>query len=144
MAKWVCEIDDADRIPEFVARAWTTALSGRPGPVIVALPENMLRAAVTQPACGPITLAEPALSHAQKAQLQACLQVSKRPVVLYGGSGWTIAAARQLERFACPITFRLWRLLGSMTFVTITTHVLSAMPGLACLAISKPCCVRLT
>ena len=100
VAKWVCEIDDADRIPEFVARAWTTALSGRPGPVIVALPENMLRAAVTQPACGPITLAEPALSHAQKAQLQACLQASKRPVVLYGGSGWTTAAARQLERFA--------------------------------------------
>ena len=89
VAKWVCEIDDADRIPELVARAWTTALSGRPGPVIVALPENMLRAAVTQPACGPITLAEPALSHAQKAQLQACLQASKRPVVLYGGSGWT-------------------------------------------------------
>ncbi|MGB0198295.1 MAG: thiamine pyrophosphate-binding protein, partial [Candidatus Puniceispirillaceae bacterium] len=45
VAKWVCEIDDADRIPELVARAWTTALSGRPGPVIVALPENMLRAA---------------------------------------------------------------------------------------------------
>ena len=60
----------------------------------------MLRAAVTQPACGPIKVAEPALSHAQKAQLQACLQASKRPVVLYGGSGWTTAAARQLERFA--------------------------------------------
>ena len=100
VAKWVCEIDDVDRIPELVARAWTTSLSGRPGPVIVALPENMLRAAATQPACGPITLAEPALSHAQKAQLQACLQASKRPVVLYGGSGWTTAAARQLETFA--------------------------------------------
>ena len=100
IAKWVCEIDDADRIPELVARAWTTALSGRPGPVIVALPENMLRAAVTQPACGPINVAEPALSHAQKAQLQVFLQASKRPVVLYGGSGWTTVAARQLEIFA--------------------------------------------
>ena len=100
VAKWVCEIDDANRIPELVARAWTTALSGRPGPVIVALPENMLRAAVSQPACGPIKVAEPALSHAQKAQLQVYLQASKRPVVLYGGSGWTTAAARQLEIFA--------------------------------------------
>ena len=100
IAKWVCEIEDADRIPELVARAWTTSLSGRPGPVVLALPENMLRAAPTQLACGPITLAEPALSHAQKAQLQACLKTSKRPVVLYGGSGWTSAAARKLEAFA--------------------------------------------
>ena len=100
VAKWVCEINDANRIPELVARAWTTALSGRPGPVIVALPENMLRAAVTQPACGPVRVAEPALSDAQKQELQACLQASKRPLVLYGGSGWTKTAARQLESFA--------------------------------------------
>ena len=100
VAKWVCEIDDANRIPELVARAWTMALSGRPGPVIVALPENMLRAAVTQPACGPVRVAEPALSDAQKQELQACLQASKRPLVLYGGSGWTKTAARQLETFA--------------------------------------------
>ena len=100
VVKWVCEIDDANRIPELVARAWTTALSGRPGPVIVALPENMLRAAVTQPACGPVRVAEPALSDAQKQELQACLQASKRPLVLYGGSGWTKTAARQLETFA--------------------------------------------
>jgi len=83
-----------------VARAWTTALSGRPGPVIVALPENMLRAAVTQPACGPVRVAEPDLSDAQKQELQACLKASKRPLVLYGGSGWTKTAARQLETFA--------------------------------------------
>ena len=100
VAKWVCEIDDANRIPELVARAWTTALSGRPGPVIVAMPENMLQAAVTKRACGPVKVAEPALSHAQKAKLQAYLQASKRLVVLYGGSGWTGVAARQLETFA--------------------------------------------
>ena len=100
VAKWVFEIDDANRIPELVARAWTTALNGRPGPVIVALPENMLRAAVTQPVCGPVRVAEPALSDAQKQELQACLQASKRPLILYGGSGWTKTAARQLETFA--------------------------------------------
>ena len=100
VAKWVCEIDDADRIPELIARAWTTALSGRPGPVIVALPENMLRAASARPPCGPVKVPEPALSSAQITQLQDYLRAAQRPVVLYGGSGWTVTAARQLETFA--------------------------------------------
>ena len=100
VAKWVCEIDDADRIPELIARAWTTALSGRPGPVIVALPENMLRAASARPPCGPVKVPEPALSSAQITQLQDYLCAAQRPVVLYGGSGWTATAARQLETFA--------------------------------------------
>ena len=100
VAKWVCEIDDADRIPELMARAWTTALSGRPGPVIVALPENMLRAASARPPCGPVKVPEPALSSAQITQLQDYLCAAQRPVVLYGGSGWTATAARQLETFA--------------------------------------------
>ena len=96
----MCEIDDADRIPELIARAWTTALSGRPGPVIVALPENMLRAASARPPCGPVKVPEPALSSAQITQLQDYLSAAQRPVVLYGGSGWTVTAARQLETFA--------------------------------------------
>jgi len=100
VAKWACEIDDADRIPELIARAWTTALSGRPGPVIVALPENMLRAASSRPPCGPVKVPEPALSSAQITQLQDYLGAAQRPVVLYGGSGWTVTAARQLEIFA--------------------------------------------
>jgi len=100
VAKWVVEIDDADRIPELVARAWTAALSGRPGPVVVALPENMLRAPTAQKPCGPVVLPAPDLSSAQKDQLQACLRAAKRPVVLYGGSGWSSAAARNLEAFA--------------------------------------------
>ena len=100
VAKWVCEIDYADRIPELIARAWTTALSGRPGPVIVALPENMLRAASARPPCGPVKVPEPALSSVQITQLQDHLCAAQRPVVLYGGSGWTATAARQLETFA--------------------------------------------
>ena len=100
VAKWVCEIDNADRIPELIARAWTTALSGRPGPVIVALPENMLRAASLRPPCGPVKVPEPALSSAQITQLQDYLRDAQRPVVLFGGSGWTVTAARQLETFA--------------------------------------------
>jgi len=100
VAKWVCEIDNVDRIPEMVARAWTTALSGRRGPVVVALPEDMLRAVTSRQACGPVLVPEPALSAAQKAQLSAMLSNAKKPVLLYGGSGWSSAAARQLEDFA--------------------------------------------
>ncbi len=62
MAKWVVEIDDADRIPELVSRAWTTALSGRRGPVVVALPEDMLTQQTSARACGPVTIPEPAPS----------------------------------------------------------------------------------
>ncbi len=61
MAKWVTEIDRVERIPELVARAWTTALSGRPGPVVVALPEDVLSAeADVAPLAGPARIVQPA------------------------------------------------------------------------------------
>jgi acetolactate synthase-1/2/3 large subunit len=100
VAKWAVEIDDADRIPEIMSRAWSTALSGRPGPVIVALPEDMLRAPTTAQACRPIRTPSPDISAAQRDELIALLGNAKRPLVLYGGSGWSQNAARQLEQFA--------------------------------------------
>ena len=61
MAKWAVEIDAAERIPEIVARAWTTALNGRPGPVVVALPEDVLTALTNAlPLTSPTRVAEPA------------------------------------------------------------------------------------
>ena len=61
MAKWAVEIDDVDRIPEILARAWTTALTGRPGPVVIALPEDMLTSLTeAAPLAGPARIAEPA------------------------------------------------------------------------------------
>ena len=65
VAKWVVEIDDANRIPEIMSRAWTTALSGRPGPVVVALPEDMLTARVSAKACAPVNIPAPDISAKQ-------------------------------------------------------------------------------
>jgi acetolactate synthase-1/2/3 large subunit len=99
-AKWVGEVQDADRLPEYVARAFHTAMQGRPGPVVLALPEDMLRAPTAAPALPRI---DPALSApAPEALLELCrlLATAKRPVVIAGGSGWTAAACEALERFA--------------------------------------------
>ncbi|XDZ63137.1 thiamine pyrophosphate-dependent enzyme [Alphaproteobacteria bacterium LSUCC0396] len=100
VAKWVVEIDDADRIPEIMSRAWATALSGRPGPVVVALPEDMLTAPTSAKACAPVNIPAPDISPAQRDQLAGLLMAARRPLILYGGAGWTSDAARQLEAFA--------------------------------------------
>lgn len=89
LAKWATEIDDASRIPEVLARAWRVALSGRAGPVVIALPEDMLVEEVTAP---PLT-APPAPAEAAPgpglAEARAMLESAQRPLVLAGGSGWT-------------------------------------------------------
>ncbi|MDC1382695.1 thiamine pyrophosphate-binding protein [Candidatus Puniceispirillum sp.] len=100
VAKLVVEIDCPDRIPEIISRAWTTALSGRPGPVVVALPEDMLTARSSAKPCLPVIIPAPDISLFQRDQLDHFLSGAKRPIVLYGGSGWTADAARQLESFA--------------------------------------------
>ncbi len=100
VSKWAVEIDDVERIPEIMSRAWTTALSGRPGPVVVALPENILTAVTTAKPCLAVTIPAPDISSLQRDQIVTLLGEAKRPVVLYGGGGWTEYAARQLEAFA--------------------------------------------
>ena len=101
MAKWVAQIDDAARLQEYVSRAYRVAMSGRPGPVVLALPEDMLTDALTPPPAprravparyGPGTEAE--------AALRAHLSQATRPLVIAGGGGWTAAARDMLARFA--------------------------------------------
>jgi acetolactate synthase-1/2/3 large subunit len=99
-AKWVGEVQDADRLPEYVARAFHTAVQGRPGPVVLALPEDMLRGLTTSPA---LARAEPALAAASPEAmlaLRGLLAAAHRPFVIVGGSGWTADACESLERFA--------------------------------------------
>lgn len=100
VAKWAIEIEEASRIPEIISRAWITALSGRPGPVVIALPEDMLTSTISTKPCLPVKIPAPDISHSQIHHLTKILGEAKRPVVLYGGSGWTKDAARQLEAFA--------------------------------------------
>ncbi|MFL6717907.1 MAG: thiamine pyrophosphate-binding protein [Burkholderiaceae bacterium] len=100
LAKWVAEIDDIRRIPEFVARAFQCATSGRPGPVVLALPEDVLdgSAAVSDaPAYEPVASAA---SAAQEAALAAELAKARRPLVIVGGSNWIGQAAADLAEFA--------------------------------------------
>jgi acetolactate synthase-1/2/3 large subunit len=100
MAKWVGEVHDPHRLPEYVARAFHTALQGRPGPVVLVLPEDML----TQPTSSPVL---PRMEPAQAwpapgglRDLRAMLLAAQRPFVIAGGSGWDTEGAKALERFA--------------------------------------------
>jgi acetolactate synthase-1/2/3 large subunit len=100
LAKWVAEIDDTARIPEYIARAFRVATSGRPGPVVLALPEDMLSASVDVPdRAGPIPDARPDLSAPARAAMEL-LATAERPLVVVGGPHWSAEAARDLARFA--------------------------------------------
>ena len=99
-AKWVGEVQSADRLPEYVARAFHVAMQGRPGPVVLALPEDMLRQATTAPVLPRIEPALAAPAPAALAELRALLAAAERPFVIAGGGGWTADACTALERFA--------------------------------------------
>ena len=99
-AKWVVDIDDAARIPELVTRAFAVATSGRPGPVVVALPEDMLRDMVEAPAAKP---AMPVPTHpgvAQIAELGALLEKARKPLAILGGTRWTARSVEDFTAFA--------------------------------------------
>ena len=108
MAKRVERIDDVARIPEYVARAFATAMNGRPGPVVLVLPEDMLAAPVVAHAVTglkPQALARVEAVHAWSdpgslRTLRSMLLQSERPLVIAGGGGWTVQAAQALQRFA--------------------------------------------
>ena len=100
VAKWAAQIDRAERIPEYVARAYRVATSGRPGPVVLALPEDMLasRAEVADAPRVEVVPVHP--SAAQMRELASLLARARRPLVVLGGSGWSAAASADLARFA--------------------------------------------
>ncbi len=100
LAKWAVEIEDADRVPEIVARAFAVAQSGRPGPVVIALPEDMLTAP-TEALAGPaLRIPRPAPSPDALDEIRARLTAATAPLVLAGGGGWTDAGRRALRAFA--------------------------------------------
>lgn len=100
MAKWVTEIDDAARIPEIVARAFRVAMQGRPGPVVVALPEDMLVDRVAVADAPRVEPAETWPGLTDMARLQKLLWAAERPFVILGGSRWDERACREMVRFA--------------------------------------------
>jgi acetolactate synthase-1/2/3 large subunit len=101
MAKWAVEIDDGERLPEIVARAWKTATTGRPGPVVVALPEDMLSAAVAAPPLrGPARYTEAAPDAGAIETTRAMLAAAERPLIVYGGCDWNASGRAALQAFA--------------------------------------------
>ncbi|WP_374582524.1 thiamine pyrophosphate-binding protein [Pseudoduganella sp.] len=100
MAKWVAQIDRADRIPEYIARAFQVATSGRPGPVVLALPEDMLTTKASVADTRAYVPSQGAPSAAQIAQLRQMLAEAKRPLVLLGGGGWNAQATADIRRWA--------------------------------------------
>jgi len=100
MAKWVGEVQDANRLPEYIARAFHTAMQGRPGPVVLVLPEDML----TTPTAAPVLpRVEPAQAWPAPGALRSVrtlLLAAERPFVIVGGSGWDAKACEALQRFA--------------------------------------------
>lgn len=105
VAKLVERIDDATRIPEYVQRAYATAMSGRPGPVVLVLPEDMLTQTVPQQlwslpsALGPTQPVPIGLAPSVVANIQAALQHARKPLVILGGGGWTPQAARDVQHW---------------------------------------------
>ena len=102
MAKRVERIDEARRIPEYVARAFATAMNGRPGPVVLVLPEDMLTQAVdaSVQALPRVEAVEAWSDPGSLRTLREMLLASQRPFVIAGGGGWTPQAAQALQRFA--------------------------------------------
>ena len=112
LAKWVSEVDQTERLPEYLCRAFHVATSGRPGPVVLALPEDMLSAEVDVPDLAPTAPARMAVSGDDIAEIMANVSRAKHPLVVVGGSGWSDNAALNLQTFAekqglpVAVTFR--------------------------------------
>ncbi len=101
MAKWVVEIDDVDRLPEILSRAWTRAVTGRPGPVVVALPEDMLTSTTdAAPLGGALDIPEAAPAPATMARMRELLAGAKRPLMLIAGCNWRDGSSAKLQAFA--------------------------------------------
>jgi acetolactate synthase-1/2/3 large subunit len=111
MAKWVAEIDDAARIPEFMNHAFALATSGRPGPVVLALPEDMLTSLATTTDAKPYKPVQAHPGPADLAEFRDRLAKAERPLLIVGGGTWNEDAKRDIEAFATA-----WKLPTAVSF----------------------------
>ena len=100
LAKWVAQVDSTERIPEYVSHAYHTATAGRPGPVVLALPEDMLSAQIRVQDAGPAFPVQAAPSEPALARITEMLRTAERPVLLVGGPGWSPSVQREVQTFA--------------------------------------------
>jgi acetolactate synthase I/II/III large subunit len=100
IAKWVTQLDDPERIPELLARAFQLAVAGRPGPVVIALPEDMLDAHVAVADAAPYQRVQAHPGAAQLASMRDMLAAAERPLMIVGGGDWSTGAADDIRAFA--------------------------------------------
>jgi acetolactate synthase-1/2/3 large subunit len=100
LAKWVAQIDMAERVPELINQAFQVAASGRPGPVVLALPEDMLRDRCAAAVAGPYRAVRAYPGAADLSELRRLLAAAERPMMLVGGGGWSDEACRDIAGFA--------------------------------------------
>lgn len=100
MAKWVAEIDSPERITEMVSRAWSVATSGRPGPVVLVLPEDTLSGTAVSTKIKPFNVLETYPSQADLQQMATMIESAKKPIIILGGSRWCKDSVSQIEAFA--------------------------------------------
>jgi acetolactate synthase I/II/III large subunit len=112
MTKWATEIDDPARVPEIVSRAFYVATNGRPGPVVIAIPEDMLVERVAVPDAPPFAVVETSPGPTEMAKFAQMLTEARTPIMLLGGTRWSQAASdssgRFAEKYSLPVatTFR--------------------------------------
>ncbi len=111
LAKWASEIDIAARVPEIVARAFQTATSGRPGPVVIGMPEDMLDEEITTPAAHRYQPSQARMTSDDETAVTDALGNAKNPVMIVGGGGWSADAAHLARRFA-----EAWQMPVAATF----------------------------
>ena len=100
MTKWTDEVRDAQRIPELLARAFATAMNGRPGPIVLSLPEDMLSERLVVADAPRVEPAEAAPTAADLSRLRALLEGARAPMAILGGSRWTPSTCDAIRRFA--------------------------------------------
>ena len=111
MTKWVAQIDRAERIPEYLSHAFHVAVSGRPGPVVLALPEDMLVSSAAAPAARPYRRVKPHPGNDDLARLREMISGAQRPLVLLGGGDWSAAACDDVRDF-----LERWKLPAACSF----------------------------
>jgi acetolactate synthase-1/2/3 large subunit len=137
MAKWAAEADDPDRLPELLARAVQVAVSGRPGPVVLALPEDVLAATTRTGDARPVRPVAPGAAPADLARLRELLGGARRPLVVAGGPGWSEAVAADLKavaeasRLPVAVSFRSQDVLDNRSPSYVGDLGVSANPALA-------------
>ena len=100
LAKWVAEVEDPNRLPEYIARAFHVAMQGRPGPVVLSLPEDMLTQLTDAPVLPRVEPVQAWPAPGALRELRSLLLAAQRPLLIPGGSGWDAESAAALQRFA--------------------------------------------